>query len=31
MLVGDHGIGPEYWQDSSKVLDVEGGEFVEVT
>ena len=30
MLVGD-GIEPEYWQDSSKVLDVEGGEFVEVT
>ena len=30
MLVGD-GFGPEYSQDSSKVLSVEGGQFVEVT
>ena len=29
MLVGD-GLGPEYSQDSSKVLGVEGGQFVEV-
>ena len=30
MLVGD-GLGSEYSQDSSKVLGVEGGQFVEVT
>ena len=29
MLVGD-GLGPEYSQHSSKVLGVEGGQFVEV-
>ena len=29
MLVGD-GLGPEYSQDSSKVLSVKGGQFVKV-
>ena len=29
MLVGD-GLGPEYLQDSFKVLDVESGQFVKV-
>ena len=29
MLVGD-GLGPEYSQDSSKILGEEGGQFVEV-
>ena len=29
MLVGD-GLGPDYSQDSSKVLGVEGGQFVKV-